>query len=794
MRHESASDDRHRRETLYGLEGVRLDAYDEVVKPDRVLPVRLYTLRRWAPELGATGFWLLVTLQQACYRNPQGRDWCTIGRASLAERTGVNEATVQRYLHRGEYGKGLRHWIQKVRGRRRGCSAGGGQFGHPPNRYQVVMDAPLARIDQRGIAQVLQERGGVPGAPTAAVERALKELAELPLECLMAVCEEAAAGFTPPVNWDESEFYPTVADVVTTLGLQTSNEEEEAAAFREQCSRVQQAFVGRAYLGTQYFRREWVPVLGHKLALAVLQLRSRCFWNQNEARDEVALHFTQLAQEAGCSARWLRTINETHPLSQAFFRVRSQGRGKSPVFNITLIEPIAPQHHERYDSLLRSGADVAVSPQPGLSSAASSAREKVRDRCLRTEPMHQSGLQNGTRAARTEPVHQVCRENGIGAPPRTERVNVQNGTGAWGTEPMHQSCPQNGMGAPLRTEPVHVPNGTDAPHVSTVITVTNTDHRKALKKQQQARPAATATVSLLKDFGIGPPNDKRILDISPSAEAVRAWMLYAVCEPGLQDPRTAAGYVVNRLLNQDEPPARFGHWAMLTADEWRLLWRAGHYGGKYADRAKALLSRLRGAGGSAETHLVAWQRDFESIFPNGPFGGGRVSVEKLEASIREQLSDAPGFSLRQNGPALDVIPDTEEAHQWLVEAKADLAQLCERRGVYHSLRICACPAVGSVRDSRAQATEDLWEEVLSELRLQMTNSMYETCLHDTRGHCVEGGVLEVVVPNARVKEWLDARLMHVVRSTLQRVTQGEVPDLEFVVPAGDGSERRIRPG
>ncbi|RLC89972.1 MAG: hypothetical protein DRI77_15200, partial [Chloroflexi bacterium] len=65
-----------RREQIYNLEGIRLDAYDAIVRPDRVFAVRTYTLRRWTPILGATGFWLLVALQQSCYRNPKGSNWC----------------------------------------------------------------------------------------------------------------------------------------------------------------------------------------------------------------------------------------------------------------------------------------------------------------------------------------------------------------------------------------------------------------------------------------------------------------------------------------------------------------------------------------------------------------------------------------------------------------------------------------------------------------------------------------------------------------------------------------------
>ncbi len=747
-----------RRETLYGLAGVRLDAYDAVVKPDQVLPVRLYTLRRWAPRLGATGFWLLVTLQQQCYRNPKGPDWCIIGRAGLAEIAGVSEATVQRYLHRGEYSSGLCHWIQTVRGRKRD-----GSGRDAPNRYHVVMDAPLARVDQRGIAQLMQEKGGVPGAPSVVVEAALKALAAYPLDDLMVLCEEAAARFRAPVNWDENRFYPTVAEVMATLGLQTPSEEKEATAFHRQCSRVQQAFMGRTYLGTQYFRREWVPVLGHKLALAVLQLRSRCFWSQDEVRDEVELPFTELAQEAGCSAKWLRTINETHPVSREFFRVRSHGSGRSPVFQVTLVEPVTPRDQAQYEVLLRSGAEVPERQQTGLAPAQSSVCKDVTGRRLRTEPMNHLERKNGTGDSRTEPVNHLDGKNGTGESP--------------GTEPVIHLDGKNGTSESPGTELVNHQNGMGEPHVNTTITVTNTYDKKALKKQQQTQPAATAIACLLGDFGIGPPNDRRILDLNPAVEDVRAWMVYTICEPGLEEPGKAAGYVVNRLVNQDEPPERFRHWAKLTADEWRLLWRASYYGGSYVDKAEEI-----------ERHLAAWQGDFESVFPDGPFGRGRIEVESLVASVHKQLRDAPGFHLRLNGPVLEAVPDTKDGEDWLRQARSDLEQICERQGVYHAIRICPCLDAGEGSDIQAQATDEMWQKVLSQLQLQMTRSTFETLLRDTQGHVIRDGVLQVIVPNPRVKEWLDARLMTVIQRTLQRVTQDNVRDLEFVVAPRDATD------
>ena len=778
------SERRQRREALYGLGGIRLDAYDAVVRPDRVFPVRLYTLRRWAPILGATGFWLLVTMQQLCYRNPRGSDWCTISRAKLAEKAGVSEATVQRYLRSDRYGSGLQHWIRTVRKHTRRWSSRAGRYVQPPNRYHVVMDAPLAPVDQRGLAQLLQDRGAVPGTPAKAVEPMLQELAALSLPDLMALCEEAADRFSAPVNWDEKAAYPTVARVMTTLDLKMPAQGEAADAFRKRCSQLQQAFVGRTYLKTQYFRRQWLPLLGQKLALAVVQLRSRCFWNQDEARDEVALPFTALAREAGCSARWLRTINETHPRSRAFFRTEARGRGKRPVFRVTLLEPIAPQDEEHHTALLRAGAVVPETGQLDLPTPVSLSEGDHTSGRLRTEPVQGVGSGNGTgERLRTESAAESAPENGTDEHLRTEAVNASNS--------------QNGMDGRVRTEPVNPRNGTGERHVSTLITVTNTYDKRTVKQQHAPPSPAAAVRLLLEDFGIGPPNDRRILNADLKPETVRAWMLYAVTEPGFQDPGTACGYVVNRLLAGDDPPERFLCWAELSPEAWRALWRAGHYGGPYVARAKALLSdsqRLRKMGWSADEALDAWQGDLGGVFSRGPFGHGHVDLAMLEELVRERVSLAANFWLKQRGCTLEAQSDSDEAYEKLVGAKEELQQLLERQGVFHRLTV----ARRDVADNSARAREtndaaEMWQRILAQLELQLTRATFASLLQESQGVDCREGVLTVAVPNHRAKDWLEARLMPMIKRTVGRMVEAgaKAERVCFVVEEGQSDERAV---
>ena len=360
--------DDQQRERLYGLDGVRLDAYDAIVRPDVAFAVRIYTLRRWVPILGASGFWLLVALQQQCYRNPRGTDWCVVSREVLARESGMSEATVHRYL-RGEYADdGLCHWVQLPDSgsthRRRRWSSRAGRMTQAPNRYAIVMDAPLAPVDQRGLAQFLTEQGAAPGVSSAEIEPALEQLAGRQLGDLLDLLDECASRFQPPASWDEHAFYPTVADVVLALGIQMNGNDGEGTRFLDLCSRVQQALVGQVYLGTQYFRQKWVPLLGHKLGLVVMQLRSMCFWNQDTLRDEVSIGTTRLAAASGCAAGWLRRAFKK-PQAKQFFVV-SGGPGRRPSFRVTLLEPIAPQDEDEYRALLNAGVIVPETSQLGL--------------------------------------------------------------------------------------------------------------------------------------------------------------------------------------------------------------------------------------------------------------------------------------------------------------------------------------------------------------------------------------------------------------------------------------------
>ncbi len=170
-----------RREHLYGLHGIYLDAYDVIVNPHNIWPVSHYTLRRWAPILGGSAFWLLIALQQLCYRNSHSprKNWCHISRPLLAEEASLGEGSIHRLLHEEPYKeKGLCHWIRLKS--RRSWSDETKTVVQDVNRYQVVLTPPLVPADQRGLAQYLLENGVEPGASVDTAVPLLENLAKKP--------------------------------------------------------------------------------------------------------------------------------------------------------------------------------------------------------------------------------------------------------------------------------------------------------------------------------------------------------------------------------------------------------------------------------------------------------------------------------------------------------------------------------------------------------------------------------------------------------------------------------------
>jgi hypothetical protein len=112
------------------------EAYNEVVEPRRF---DHYLIRKWGPELGSLGFFLIKVLRDRCYHNPATgilRDSCEIELEELGAAVGVSVSTLLREFKNNT---ALGQFVRRIPQYR--IVDGKPQKGK--NVYQVSMDDPI---------------------------------------------------------------------------------------------------------------------------------------------------------------------------------------------------------------------------------------------------------------------------------------------------------------------------------------------------------------------------------------------------------------------------------------------------------------------------------------------------------------------------------------------------------------------------------------------------------------------------------------------------------------------------
>jgi len=291
-------------------------------------------------------------------------------------------------------------------------------------------------------------------------------------------------------------------------------------------------------------------------------------------------------------------------------------------------------------------------------------------------------------------------------------------------------------------------------------------------------------------------------------------MLYTLTQPGLDDPGVACGFVVNRLLDDDAPLDRFRRWARLTPDQWQTLWRADHYAGPYRASLPPDLAEA----------LDAWPEDFDTVFPDGPFGDGLLDESRLRSALAG-MGEPPGnFDVMIQGNLIWLVPDTSEVDDWLRSQMTGIQDAWAREGVLHEVAIAEPPDVddnggrvssspsspsgGATAGARGGATASttastrggarggaaqVWQATLAELQLQMTQATFDTWLRDSNLLQLEDGVCVVEVKNDYAKNWLEHRLLSTIERALVRVL-GRAVELEFVVRGTETQVEKVEVG
>jgi hypothetical protein len=276
--------------------------YNAIVQPNRVFTISQYFLRYWLPQLKPSLAWLIIALQQRCYWNEQ-KNWCTVSQEKLAQDTGLSERTIRSLLKEPQI-----TWFMTHRKQYR-YNAQLGRTVRDRTVYAIYQDDPLTPEHQAGLARLLADAGVDNLADT------LLLLASFNGRALAERLEAAAAG----------ETLNSISEGTVTAVAEFALANPINAEMQGLCEAVQHRLTqgqGLPLLGTQYFRLNWVPILGVSLSWLVLILRNSCYQNpeSGEVRDVCEWPKTALREALGESSR--RQINNLlqHPASSRFFQ------------------------------------------------------------------------------------------------------------------------------------------------------------------------------------------------------------------------------------------------------------------------------------------------------------------------------------------------------------------------------------------------------------------------------------------------------------------------------------------
>ena len=506
------------------FKGVYNTLYNATTRPDFKFAVTRYFIDEWVPLLGPSLSWLIVGLRQQCYWNRR-RNWCIVDKSTLADETALNKRTIERVLK-----KPLSRWFVLDITHRYKYRHRLGKRVRDKNRYQLLLDEPLSPRHQLGLGHLLRQMAPNGPDPLDAALTAVQSVLEI-----ARLTDKIS--FTGQIPADLKR--QSILELVTeTLGvdLNAVSNDERLVHLDQRCAKLHTSIVqpNKVYVGWQYFRLKWVPLLGHALAWLVIYLRRHCYWDEasGELRDTHTAYKKALAKAIGQTTRNLANLTE-NPHAPLFFTVLNPdaSRNKPTTFQTRMVdEPLTPDDQQRLaDELHRrlEGDIYGLDPESGQ---------------LNLFPI-------------------------LGQLPKRQIF-------AYGY------VPEN---LPLRDTKKGRSDATTSeilsrhdPHVTgkNVATTNNTflipsPLEKLQKQQNQVAVQTNGLTTLLDDLMIQEPTRSRLLgNPDLTIATVGAWYLYAETQPGLFDPRS---YVIKRLLSNDPPPTEFLAFARLTDAEWQLF-------------------------------------------------------------------------------------------------------------------------------------------------------------------------------------------------------------------------------
>lgn len=519
---------------LLHLQGVYNTLYSATTRPDFRFVVSRYFIDEWVPLLGPSLAWLIVGLRQQCFWNRR-RDWCIVDKATLSRETALDERTIERCLK-----KPFSDWFVIEVSHRYQYRTQIGKKVRDKNRYQLLLDEPLSPRHQTGLAALVRELAPVSAEPLDAALAVVEALLTLP-----HLTDKITN--TDPIlaNLRRRSVLEIITDTVD-LDLVNSARDERVLKLNQRCADLYNLIVqpNKIYVGWQYFRLEWVRLLGHALAWVVIYLRRHCYWDEasGELRDTLTIYKKELAAAINQTPRNLANLMD-NPYASLFFAVSNpresansgkEARNKPTLYQVRMVdEPLTPVDQQQIGDTLRKRLQneyYGQNPENGQ---------------LNLFPM----------------VDQLSNRQNFAYGQASEKMSHGEG----------KDCRlENEPGEKM---PQHVPQSTG----KNAVTIKNSSEIPLESKkldQQQIQPVTAATKfaaleAILNDLSVQEPTRSKLLATPDLTVAkVGAWFLYAETQTNLTDPQ---GYVIKRLLNNDPPPKEFVAFAKLDDESWSLF-------------------------------------------------------------------------------------------------------------------------------------------------------------------------------------------------------------------------------
>jgi hypothetical protein len=315
--------------------GIYLNKYQEIVKPNQRFLIPNYFIHYWVNRLGPTLAWIVISLQQACWRADD--DHCTIAQLVIGEEIGIHRHTVSKELHNNP----LRHWyIPEVQIQPGIINYKDKTYQPLPSKYTVYLSTPLIPEHLAGLYRYFQKV--CPHGQTLEIEQAIDNLLGLKSKDALALLDmqarETEQQFETPL--------PVVQAVAMATGLDLETLPEDKAKTLDQKLAGLETHLTEisSTICRQYFRVNWVPILGPAMAWLVMIFRSRCYYNQEtgELRDVCLWKKKDIAAMLGQSNQNLRRLL-SHKYAGHFFQIVDNQKHKMIVRTAMVQEPLTTE-------------------------------------------------------------------------------------------------------------------------------------------------------------------------------------------------------------------------------------------------------------------------------------------------------------------------------------------------------------------------------------------------------------------------------------------------------------------